>query len=283
MNRSCEQIKEPLGTELSVIRLGVVSYLNTRPIIRGLESREEIELKQAVPSQLLDQVVDGKVEVGMCSSIDYLRSPIPLKLLRVAPLTCNGETLTVRIFSSVPMERATRIHCDTDSHTSVALLGILMKEAWCIDSEIVDFDAGGRSDSWPETVMLIGDKVVNGPPSSETHPIQVDLGEAWKELTGLPFVFALWMTRADACETMLGHVFHSLRENLAGNLRSIGDFLEEEARLHDWPVDLASRYLNGLIRYELGPSELAGLKKFHELALKHGLVEAGRPLEMYEG
>lgn len=283
MNRSCEQIKEPLGTELSVIRLGVVSYLNTRPIIRGLESREEIELKQAVPSQLLDQVVDGKVEVGMCSSIDYLRSPIPLKLLRVAPLTCNGETLTVRIFSSVPMERATRIHCDTDSHTSVALLGILMKEAWCIDSEIVDFDAGGRSDSWPETVMLIGDKVVNGPPSAETHPIQVDLGEAWKELTGLPFVFALWMTRADACETMLGHVFHSLRENLAGNLRSIGDFLEEEARLHDWPVDLASRYLNGLIRYELGPSELAGLKKFHELALKHGLVEAGRPLEMYEG
>ncbi|MBG84205.1 MAG: hypothetical protein CMJ40_06620 [Phycisphaerae bacterium] len=283
MPQGCEQIKRPSGTELSVIRLGVVSYLNTRPIIRGLEAREDIELRQAVPSQLLDQVVDGKVEVGMCSSIDYLRSPIPLKLLRVAPLTCNGETLTVRIFSSVPIEEITRIHCDTDSHTSVALLSILMKEAWGIDSEIIDFDASVRSEPWPDTVMLIGDKVVNGPPSSETHPVQIDLGEVWKQLTGLPFVFALWMTRSDACETMLAHVFHSLRDNLDRNLRSIEEFIEEEARLHDWPLDLASRYLNGLIRYELGPSELAGLKKFHELAVKHGLVDAGRPLELYEG
>ena len=277
------QSKTPSALDLSVIRLGVVSYLNTRPIIRGLEVHEEIELRQAVPSQLLDQVVDGKVEVGMCSSIDYLRSPIPLKLLRVAPLTCNGETLTVRIFSSVPLEDASRIHCDTDSHTSVALLRILMKEAWQIDPEVIDFDAGSRSDDWPETVMLIGDKVVNGPPCTETHPVQVDLGEAWKQLTGLPFVFALWMTRSDACETMLGHVFRSLRDNLAENLASMGDFLDEEARLHDWPVDLASRYLNGLIRYELGPAELAGLKMFHELAVKHGFAETARPLEMYEG
>ena len=87
-----------------MIRLGVVSYLNTRPIIRGLEVHDDLELKQAVPSQLLGQVVRWRVDVGMCSSIDYLRSPIPLKLLRVAPLTCNGETLTVRIFSSVPMQ-----------------------------------------------------------------------------------------------------------------------------------------------------------------------------------
>lgn len=283
MPRSSDQVKDSRGTDLSVIRLGVVSYLNTRPIIRGLDVQEELELKQAVPSQLLDHVVDGTVDVGMCSSIDYLRSPIPLKLLRVAPLTCNGETLTVRIFSSVPMDEAKRIHCDTDSHTSVALLRILMKEAWKIDPEVADFDAGERSGSWPETVMLIGDKVVNGPPSPETHPIQVDLGEAWKSLTGLPFVFALWMTREDACESMLEHVFHSLRDNLARNLSSIDEYLEEEARLHDWPVDLASRYLDGLIRYQLGPAEIAGLKKFHELALKHGLVEACRPLEMYEG
>ena len=283
MSRDQIQSTTPLATDPAVIRLGVVSYLNTRPIIRGLEVHDDIELRQAVPSQLLGHVVDGKVDVGMCSSIDYLRSPIPLKLLRVAPLTCNGETLTVRIFSSVPMKEAVRIHCDTDSHTSVALLRILMKEDWGIDPEVIDFDAGSRSGPWPETVMLIGDKVVNGPPSSGTHPVQVDLGEAWKTLTGLPFVFALWMTRLDACETMLGHVFQSLRDNLAVNLDSMDDFLEEEARLHDWPVELASRYLNGLIRYELGEAELAGLRTFHELAVKHGLVDSARPLEIYEG
>lgn len=273
-----------LAPDVSVIRLGVVSYLNTRPIIRGLEQFQDLELKQAVPSLLLDQVLGGNVDVGMCSSIDYLRSPVPLRLLRVAPLTCHGETLTVRIFSSIPIEEVRQIACDTDSHTSVALLRILLKEAWSIhDCDIIDFDAGSPIQSWPTTVMLIGDKVVNGPPPVQTHPIQVDLGEAWKTLTGLPFVFALWMTRQDTPESLLYEVSRTLRMNLARNLDSIESFIEQEASLHDWPVDLASRYLNGLIRYELGTKELAGLRKFHEMAFQHGLVESVRPLDIYEG
>ena len=273
---------EPPTTLVDVTRLGVVSFLNTRPIIRGLDARDDLELQTAVPSQLVDQVIDGSVDVGMCSSIDYLRSPIPLKLLKVAPLTSDGRTLTVRVFSSIPLSEATQVHCDTDSHTSVALLRILLRETWNVDPEIVDFDTHDEHDKWPDTVMLIGDKVVRNAPTRSTHSYQADLGEAWKQLTGLPFVFALWMARADACERMLAHVTESLGNSLAANLENLDELVSQEASTHGWPQSLASRYLNGLIRYELGSSELEGLQAFHDRAVSHGLAAQARPLNFYE-
>ena len=276
-------VEAPSAPAVAVTRLGVVSFLNTRPIIRGLESREDLVLHKAVPSQLVDQVVDGQVDVGMCSSIDYLRAPVPLKLLQVAPLTSDGRTLTVRVFSSRPLTDSAQVHCDVDSHTSVALLRILMRESWNVDPEIIEFDARIPRDGWPDTVMLIGDKVVHQAPTRSTHPYQVDLGDAWKQLTELPFVFALWMARADACLQMLARVSQALEECLAANLKDLDSLIQLEARSHGWPQSLATRYLNGLIRYELGPRELAGLHAFLDRAVQHGLADHARPLDIFEG
>ncbi|MEE2908538.1 MAG: menaquinone biosynthesis protein [Planctomycetota bacterium] len=276
-------IPAPSATTVAVTRLGVVSFLNTRPIIRGLDAQEDLQLQQAVPSRLVDEVVDGRVDVGMCSSIDYLRSPVPLKLLQVAPLTSDGQTLTVRVFSTRPLGDSTRVYCDIDSHTSVALLRILLRDCWNVDPEIIDFDARAPRDDWPDTVMLIGDKVVHQAPTRSTHSYQVDLGEAWKQMTDLPFVFALWMARADACEQMLGHVSQTLAASLAANLKDLETLIREEAKPHGWPESLATRYLNGLIRYELGPRELEGLRTFHDRAVAHGLAPHARPLDIFEG
>ena len=276
-------IPAPSTATVAVTRLGVVSFLNTRPIIRGLEAQDDLQLQQAVPSQLVNQVVDRRVDVGMCSSIDYLRSPVPLKLLKVAPLTSDGQTLTVRVFSTRPLSDSTHVYCDVDSHTSVALLRILMRDSWNVNPDIVDFDARTPRDDWPDTVMLIGDKVVHQAPTQSTHPYQVDLGEAWKQMTDLPFVFALWMARADACDQMLGHVSRTLAASLAANLKDLESLILEEAKPHGWPESLATRYLNGLIRYELGPRELEGLRTFHDRAVAYGLAEHARPLDFFEG
>lgn len=275
-------VVQPDSPALAVTRLGVVSFLNTRPIISGLEGHDDLELKSAVPSELIDHVIDGDVDVALCSSIDYLRSSSPLRVLGVAPLTCDGPTLTVRVFSSRPLPEINRVFCDVDSHTSIALLRILSREALSIDPELVEFDARANREHWPETVMLIGDKVVRQAPTMETHPYQVDLGEAWKDLTGLPFVFALWMARGDACEAMLAHVTRSLSECLASNLAGLDQLVEREAASHGWPQDLAARYLNGLIRYQLGPQERMGLQTFFELAVRHELAGTARPLDIFE-
>ncbi len=267
---------------VDVTRLGVVSFLNTLPIIHGLEKRDDLMLDRAVPSGLVDRVISGQVDVGMCSSIDYLRSPEPLKILRVAPLTCNGRTLTVRVFSTVPLEEARHIHCDTDSHTSVALLRILLKDHWKVDPDIVEFDTRVHHEQWPETVMLIGDKVVQNAPSEDTHSCQADLGQIWKNMTGLPFVFALWMARQDACDQLLAHVTETLSASLERNLDNLDELILEHADAHGWPVALAAEYLNGLIKYQLGNNELEGLRTFHGLAVSHGLVDEARPLDIFE-
>ena len=273
-------------SQIASARLGVVSFLNTRPIISGLDQQPGVTLVPMVPSLLIDQVVSSEVDVALCSSIDYLRSPVPLQALRVAPLTCNGPTLTVRLFSRQPLEQIEEVHCDTDSHTSVALLRILMRDLWNRDPDFIDYDAASspedaQSLDWPDTVMLIGDKVVRHSPSEASHPHQFDLGEAWKKLTGFPFVFALWLARADASEELLSKVSRILEVQLAQNIAGIDALVELEAPRHGWPVELARTYLNGLIRYELGPGQLAGVQAFHERARIHGLVEYDRPLVFF--
>ena len=99
-----------------------MSFINTLPLIDGLENLADVSLRHSVPSLLIDELLAGRVDVALCSSIDYLRSPTPLALLPVGMLGCDGPTMTVRLYSNKPLHEITSVHCDTDSHTSVALL-----------------------------------------------------------------------------------------------------------------------------------------------------------------
>src|SRR5262249_20813210 len=143
-------------------------------------------------------------DMGLVSLIDYARSPEPLILIPAGMIGCDGPTLTVRLFSAVEPRRIRQVHADTESHTSVALAKLVLAQQYGRgDVELVNFDArslraGDDDKNWPETLLLIGDKVVTDAPPAERYPHQVDLGEAWKALTGLPFVYAVWMCRADA-------------------------------------------------------------------------------------
>jgi len=188
------------------IRLGVVSFVNTLPLIDGLENLADVELRFTVPSRLLEQLLDDEVDVALCSAIDYQRSTEPLVILPAGLLGCDGATLTVRLYSSVPLERIERIYCDTDSHTSVVLMQILLKEIYDLAPELIDYHARehvarNRPIDWPESMLLIGDKVVTDSPPAIRYPHQLDLGAVWVEHTGLPFVFALWMAK---CRTDAG-------------------------------------------------------------------------------
>ena len=102
------------------IRLGVVSFLNTLPLIDGLDVCTDVELRCTVPSLLIDQLLGDEVDIALCSSIDYLRSPEPLRIVPVGMLGCCGPTMTVRLYSAVPIEPLEGVYCDCESHTSVA-------------------------------------------------------------------------------------------------------------------------------------------------------------------
>jgi chorismate dehydratase len=270
------------------IRLGVVSFLNTLPLIEGLEDLRDIQLCHSVPSRLIDLLLADDVEVALCSSIDYQRATAALLALPAGLLGCDGPTLTVRLYSMRPLERLQRIHCDTDSHTSVALLTILLRELHGIDPVLVDYDARehvaeNRPLPWPEAMLIIGDKVVTDSPPAVRYPYQLDLGAAWATHTGLPFVFALWLTRDGSDPVRRRRVRTAeavLDRQRRYNALRLDWIVHHRAALRRWPRDLARQYLTERIACTFTEPRRRGLELFFDKAAEHGLIEQRRPLKM---
>lgn len=274
-----------------VIRIGAVNYLNTLPLIDGLENLADLALQFAVPSRLIERLLSDEVDIALCSVFDYQSSPQPLSILRAGLLGCDGSTMTVRLFSQQPIKRINQICCDTDSHTSVNLLRVLLHECHGIRPELIDFDArkhmantdGSRID-WPESMLLIGDKVVTDATPAIRYPYQLDLGAEWSERTGLPFVFAAWMMKRpnpgddDALHIaeVAGAVLDHQRRH---NLERIDSMLKRKCGECGWPIDLARSYVTEMIQYEWTDRVEAGLQRFFELCYNLGLIDHDRPIE----
>ncbi len=267
----------------STIRLGVVRFLNARPLIDGLERLADVQLEYGVPSELIGMLLDDRVDAALCSSIDFQQSPEPLEIVPVGLLGCDGSTMTVRLYATRPLDQLQRVHCDTDSHTSVILLRILLAEQYRCAPEFVDYAQGDRdkqrsADDWPEAKLLIGDKVVTDSPPEKYYPYQLDLGEAWQQLTGKPFVFATWMMRRESDSALKQAVGAVLDHQLRYNRMHLPAIVHEHAPNWGWPLDLAERYLQNHIIYAPEPDRWEGMELFFERALEHDLISEQRPL-----
>jgi chorismate dehydratase len=269
----------------AIARIGVVSFLNTVPLIDGLENLRDVELRQSVPSGLIGQLLQGEVDLALCSSIDYQLSERGLVIVPAGLLGSDGATLTVRLYSTLPIHKLTRVFCDNDSHTSVILMRILLREMYDIDPAIVDYDARehvaeNRPIEWPEAVLLIGDKVVTDSPPAVRYPHQLDLGAAWANLTGLPFVFAAWMMLEGTDEHLVRTAAWALDRQRRANLMRIDSIVHHHAPARGWPLDLAHSYLREHLAFEWTHERQAGLERFFELAHRHGLSPRHRPLHI---
>src|SRR3954468_8752477 len=170
------------------ISIGSVSFLNARPLIYGLESAADVKLSLDVPAKLLEGLKQQRCDIALLPVIDLQRMP-ELRVVPAGGIGCDGPTLTVRLFSQQPIEETRTLACDPDSQTSVALARIVLAEKYGLRPEFIDLRnaRGGEG----EARLLIGDKVVCEEPAGFEH--QLDLGLAWKQMTGLPVVFAGWV------------------------------------------------------------------------------------------
>jgi chorismate dehydratase len=258
--------------EQRLIRLGVVSFLNSRPLIEGLDATADVQLRFEVPARLPALLDEGVVDAALIPTIDILRRPGRYSVVSDACIASDGETMTVRVFSQTPPDRLKRLHVDRDSHTSVALARILWRELYGRELDLTDINApqevGGA-----EAVLLIGDKVVS--PQRGSYAYEVDLGGAWRQHTGLPFVFAVWARRAAANSS--GHDLETLRHTLeAARDRGVARAAEIAAECgprHGWPVELAQRYLTRCLRFTLDERALAGVRQFATACAAAGLIE----------
>lgn len=283
-----ETVDGPIKTDPSgpsvPTRIAAVSYLNTTPMIEGLQTWRDAELITAVPSRLAGMVLEARADIGLVSLADYARAAGPdgnagLLLLACGMIGCDGPTLTVRVFSAVPPERITTLHADTDSHTSVVLAQVVLAEQFGVRPLVKDFHAreqmgsGEDPDAWPETMLLIGDKVVTDSPPAVRYPYQIDLGEAWHGLTGLPFVYAVWMCRADrAADPAVQTAAALIDRQRRRNRMRLDSVITAEAARRGWPGDLARKYIGELLRFEVDDRAREAVGVFLAKAAGLGLV-----------
>jgi chorismate dehydratase len=279
----------PGRTEPSTTRIAAVQYLNTVTLIEGLETWDGCELVKAVPSKIAPMLTQGDADVGLASIVDALDTANDLAMIPSGMIGCDGPTLTVRLFSSIPIERITRVHADTDSHTSIMLADLLLRELHGISADFVEFDARERmsiaqdrsidpDEAWPETLLIIGDKVVVDSPPAIRYPHQIDLGEAWHALTSLPFVYACWMCRAsDIGTTMIDEAGAMLERVRLRNDQRLDWLVTREAKAHGWPGDLARTYIGQLLSFGVDKRARQAVELFSSKLRSHGILDAQPP------
>ena len=176
-----------------MIKISAVSYLNTVPFIHGLKQSElihSIDLQLDYPSICADKLINGTVDLALVPV-----AVIPkLKEAYIISDYCigsNGAVDTVCLYSDVPIEEIESIGLDYQSRTSVALLKILLKEYWQLNPELIKADVGFEDNiNGKYAALVIGDRAFA---LNSKHTYIYDLSEIWKEMTGLPFVFAAWV------------------------------------------------------------------------------------------
>lgn len=261
-----------------LINLGVVSFLNSRPLIDGLDARTGLSLHYAVPSALPAMLRRGEVDAALVPVVDLARSAGDWRRISDACIASDGETLTVRVFSRVPPEQMTSLYVDPDSHTSVALAQLIW--AYHFERRLAFRPMNAVDDLTAcESVLLIGDKVVTAP--LQGYEYEVDLGGAWKAWQGLPFVFAVWAAPSaarlaasggglnEADYGTLARQLEAARDRGVSRVRQLAD---ELAPVHGWPVDLAEDYMLRRLSYRLTPRHLKGMQQFFDLAAQAGIL-----------
>lgn len=260
-----------------MIRLGAVSYLNTRPLVYGLERQaERFALRFDVPARCAELLHANEVDLGLIPSIEY-----PGHDYHIVPgvsIASDGPVASVAIFSKVPTERIRSLALDTSSRTSIALLRVLCARWFAIEPRLVrmapDLDGMLRE---CDAALVIGDNALFT--DHEALGLEkVDLGEEWIGMTGYPFVYAFWAGRPGVVGPADISVLQDARDRGLAATDTIGRELFPESAEKAARADF---YLRENVKYALGEPEIAGLRRFYELAVEVGVLPSADTPRFY--
>ncbi|HEX4697483.1 MAG TPA: menaquinone biosynthesis protein [Candidatus Udaeobacter sp.] len=248
------------------LRIGCVKYLNARPLIRDWSGSVVFDH----PSDLCRKLADGDLEVALVSSFEFLRNPIYRIVDRVS-ISSDGPVYSVVVAHRGDISKVQEIDLDPASLTSVNLLHVLGGELgfkWRFAGPNRACE-GAMSSSVSDTKahLLIGDQAIRFRQKCERDFQFWDLGEQWKKLVGLPFVYALWLIRPEFEES----------ETIANRLRALRDenFADLDKLIADekeFDPEFCSQYYRKYLRFSFGEREKEGLRMFATLCAKHGLL-----------
>jgi chorismate dehydratase len=260
-------------------RVGAVNYLNSKPLVFGFdEAAADAKLLFDLPSRLADALSEGRFDVALIPTVEFLRQPA-YRILSNACVASDGPVLSVKVYFRTPPDQVKRIALDEGSRTSVALARVLLAERAGVQPELGCLPIGyGVSDCDSDAVLLIGDRAMHAP---KEHFVEAwDLGEEWRLLTGLPFVFALWAARP---QRRLDRVEAALERARDLGVLNFAKIAQQQAPALGITVEAAQRYLTDNLHYQLGEREFAALTEFQTRCRKWGILPPlSAPIARYE-
>jgi chorismate dehydratase len=268
----------------SKIPLGCVSYLNARPLIFGAEAIARF----TVPSVLADELHRGRLDAALIPIAEHLAHR-GYRLVPNIAIACRGPAQSVYLAHTGPFRSIRTVSLDPSSRTSNLLCRVILSEFYSLAPRYV---VGSRRPiqamigrSWLQNLWLrspdrgrtrgtadrahvfIGDPALRLRGELRRHGFHLlDLGQAWRKHTGLPFVFAVWALRKGVSAAPWTRFLTQLKNQ---GLRNIHRIVATQDVL---PAAAARTYLSKIMRYDLGSSEIRGIREFQRLATKHHLI-----------
>ena len=243
-------------------KIGAVSYLNTKPLVEGMEAAaRDYELIYDLPSRLADRLAAGELDVALIPIIEAVSNP-DYTILSDACIGCRGPVWSVKLMSRVDGKDIKTLALDEGSRTSRALTRVLLDRKFNVRPECNSLTI---DEDWKATksdaVLIIGDRAMKA--EDDAFPFVWDLGEAWNQWTGKPFVFAVWAARPNADLNRLDKILSSSRDRGIENIKAIAT---EQASHYGLTTDECLDYLCENLHFNLGPEEKSGMELYFRYA-----------------
>ena len=262
-------------------RVGHIQFLNCLPIYWGLVRSGallDVELTKDTPDRLNDMLVDGDLDIGPISLVEYLRNADSLLLLPDLAVGSDGPVLSVNLVSQVALSEldGRRVALGSTSRTSALLARMWLAEVHAVHPEY--FVCPPELTSMlleADAAVLIGDAALRATYDAPRRGLAVhDLGQVWHDWTGLPMVFAVWAVRREYAEQHPGLVKDVHRAFVTSRddaLAHVAEVAEQAARWEVFDADTLASYFRTL-DFSLGPRQVAGLVEFGRRAAAAGAV-----------
>jgi len=254
----------------SRIRIGAVAYLNTAPLVYGMEQglgAERIELSYDVPAVLERRMSAGELDLALLPVVALATLP-GLEVVPGFGITVQRAARSVLLVCQRPLELVRTVALDAESRTSNLLVQLLFDRAWKRRPRYTTGSATlEETFAQADAAVRIGDKALFEPLAPGLE--KIDLGRAWNELTGLPFVFAVWAARPGTVDDGLRRILHESRR---AGIRALPRIAAEFHWRGRRDPELVRRYLTEHIDYGLGTAELEALRLFFFLSTELGLI-----------
>ena len=263
----------PLENKSGPVRIGAVSYLNSKPLIFGLNEAlgEHDDLILALPSELATELASGAIDIGLIPVVEYFQHP-EFQIVSNAVIACRGPVWSVRVFFRCEPSQVKTLALDEGSRTSAALIKILFHQRYGFVPSTIALKMTDDPISAPaDAVLVIGDRSMRPDSFRPSFQSDWDLGQAWFEETGLPFVFAMWVARNSSfANEKWTRTLERTRDN---GLEHVQEIASDSAKNYRLSTEQCLDYLTNYIRFFLSVDERAGLNEFRRRCDVLGLIK----------